>query len=311
MITYYFPNITIFSDFELMLFTKKSVESHSSYDFFIRLKLYPNKLRNRKLDRQYFTHTLHDVNVYKIGNEIFVEHIHQLIYISGKIDEGEIIVDCNNLTNEMVEMVSRFLTSTFLPIFLAYRGFITFHSSCLSKNNNTFALLADSGVGKSTLLFEFLRLGYDLIVDDLLTVSSNRTHYVILRMIDLFPKLYYDSISYYNLSDSIVGRNMLDGKFYINVDFGTGNHIILNKFFILIPDNNVIDIKVTKISMEESFSLLFKYVLGLWGVDQKRRNKLIKEIYDMIRFLDIYMVKFSKKFFSVSDISSAITEAIL
>ena len=85
---------------------------------------------------------------------------------------------------------------------LIQRGILLFHGNSLEKNGKAIICLGDSGVGKSTIAYQLMKDGWNLISDDLVALDLDNN---VLPGIPRI-KLWEDAISHFGLDTMQLNR---------------------------------------------------------------------------------------------------------
>ncbi|MBO1512376.1 aldolase [Metabacillus bambusae] len=77
----------------------------------------------------------------------------------------------NNANEDQIRL---YLLGTCMGAILMQRKILPLHGSAIELNGKAYAIVGDSGAGKSTLASAFLRLGYQLISDDVIPITIKK-----------------------------------------------------------------------------------------------------------------------------------------
>lgn len=94
------------------------------------------------------------------------------------------------------------ILGTCMGIILLQRKILPLHGSAFYKEGKVYAIIGDSGVGKSTLASVFLKLGYGLMTDDVIAITFSQSNEPIV--IPSYPqqKLWETSLQEFNMDPS-------------------------------------------------------------------------------------------------------------
>jgi hypothetical protein len=151
---------------------------------------------------------------------------------------------------EYDEDVARLIIlGTCMGIILMQRKVLPLHGSSIIVNEKAYAIIGDSGVGKSTLAAAFLKEGFKLLTDDVIAVSVTNENIPIITPSYPHQKLWEDSLHNFGLDknkyNSIYGR---ETKFSVPVAAQySPRKIPLGGIFELVKTDNR-DIKLDKIN---------------------------------------------------------------
>ncbi len=112
-----------------------------------------------------------------------------------------------------------YLLGTCMGAILMQRRILPLHGSAIAINGKAYAIVGDSGAGKSTTASALLRQGYRLISDDVIPVSFNEQNIPMVTPAYPQQKLWQESIDEFGMESSnfrpIIDR---ETKFAIPVD---------------------------------------------------------------------------------------------
>ena len=99
------------------------------------------------------------------------------------------------------------------------------HAGAVSKNGGAFIFTGGGGVGKTSLVLNFLRRGYEYLGDDWILVGKQGVAYPFPKTVHMFD---------YNLKDETIARRVLGSKrYYYKILFGIfeiGERIAPNRY---------------------------------------------------------------------------------
>lgn len=130
---------------------------------------------------------------------------------------NEIIVSPHEDAAE--DHIRLYLLGTCMGAILMQRRILPLHGSAIAINGKAYAIVGDSGAGKSTTASALLRQGYRLISDDVIPVSFNEQNIPMVTPAYPQQKLWQESIDEFGMESSnfrpIIDR---ETKFAIPVD---------------------------------------------------------------------------------------------
>ena len=100
------------------------------------------------------------------------------------------------------EPIRTYLLGSAIGALLIQRGILLFHGNSLEKNGRAIICLGDSGVGKSTIAYQLMKDGWNLISDDLVALDLDNN---VLPGIPRI-KLWEDAISHFGLDTIQLNR---------------------------------------------------------------------------------------------------------
>ena len=106
----------------------------------------------------------------------------RMSYVDGTvfvINEEATQVWATTPLDQTVEDTAAYLLGPIMGTVLRTRGVMCLHGSAVAINNCAVALVGVSGSGKSTTAAAFARLGYPVLSDDILSLTDNRSHFLV------------------------------------------------------------------------------------------------------------------------------------
>ncbi|MFT4412557.1 HPr kinase/phosphorylase [Fredinandcohnia humi] len=97
------------------------------------------------------------------------------------------------------DQIRLYLLGTCMGILLMQRKILPLHGSAIEINGKAYAIIGDSGVGKSTLAAAFLNNGYRLLSDDVIPISFNETNQPMVTPAYPQQKLWQESLDNFGM----------------------------------------------------------------------------------------------------------------
>jgi hypothetical protein len=94
------------------------------------------------------------------------------------------------------------ILGTCMGVALLQRKILPLHGSAFFINGTAYAIIGDSGVGKSTLASVFLNKGFELLTDDVIAVTFSQTNVPIVSPSYPQQKLWENSLKEFNMDCS-------------------------------------------------------------------------------------------------------------
>ncbi|NMH75305.1 aldolase [Bacillus sp. RO2] len=153
-----------------------------------------------------------------------------------------------------------YLLGTCMGAILMQRRILPLHGSAISINGKAYAIVGDSGAGKSTTASALLKQGYQLISDDVIPVSFNEKNIPMVTPAYPQQKLWQESIDEFGMESSnfrpIIDR---ETKFAIPVDSQFCNKLLpLAGVFELMKTEDE-SLQFSSVTGLERFHLLFQH----------------------------------------------------
>ncbi|WP_338789125.1 aldolase [Metabacillus sp. FJAT-53654] len=117
------------------------------------------------------------------------------------VENGEKITfsPYNNANEDQIRL---YLLGTCMGAILMQRKILPLHGSAIEINGKAYAIVGDSGAGKSTLASAFLKLGYQLISDDVIPVTINKKGIPIVTPAYPQQKLWLESLNQFAMESN-------------------------------------------------------------------------------------------------------------
>ncbi|MBZ5749684.1 aldolase [Metabacillus sp. DBTR6] len=101
--------------------------------------------------------------------------------------------------NANEDQIRLYLLGTCMGALLMQRMILPLHGSALEIDGKAYAIVGDSGAGKSTLASAFLKLGYQLISDDVIPVTLNEENIPMVTPAYPQQKLWIESLNQFGI----------------------------------------------------------------------------------------------------------------
>ena len=120
----------------------------------------------------------------------------------------EIGIKDNFITNKNYYLVFKTVIQHFCKLIYKYDS--PLHASCVKTGNDCIVIIGKSGTGKSSLLFDFFKLGYDIVADDICVLDRrNKTISGFINSINLRPDMIrHLNKDIYSISQICPGRKI-------------------------------------------------------------------------------------------------------
>lgn len=175
---------------------------------------------------------------------------------------------------------------------------IPLHCSSIKYNSGNYVFVAESGVGKSTLLFSFLKQGAHLISDDVLPII-NVNKLLVVPSISIMPRLWMDTIKKLGFHNNIFKSISSDlDKYYMDVDKRVYRPITIDKIFFL-ENHQSDDIVLKQISTNEIFIKILENVHALWALPKEDKLSVLNVLSNIHHDIRGYKLKYQKTYQSI------------
>ncbi|MFS0614228.1 hypothetical protein [Lederbergia ruris] len=236
-----------------------------------------------------------ELRSYNIGNSILIccdEIISLEICKSGK--------NINIYSKEKdINEACVYVIGVAFSISLIYRGYIPLHCSATCLEGKNIALIADSGVGKSTLLRHALNQGGKLITDDVLPIFVKENEIYGIPSRSIRPKLWEEELERNYIDQSICKEiPSVKGKYWISINPTRRCFSVtkMDALFLLKPYNDTPTNKVVLSRLPPSKVLfeLLQNTHGLWAVSKEMYIKLLDTYNVIAKSVPCYLISYYK-----------------
>ena len=106
------------------------------------------------------------------------------------------------MNNAHEDHIRLYLLGTCMGALLMQRKILPLHGSAIEIDGKAYAIVGDSGAGKSTLASAFLKLGYQLISDDVIPVTLNEQNIPMVTPAYPQQKLWLESLNQFGMESN-------------------------------------------------------------------------------------------------------------
>lgn len=195
-------------------------------------------------------------NDYFVVNEDYV--LFQVPHVATYLIKNGNEIYVSPMTGSADDQVRLFILGTCMGVILMQRRILPLHGSAIVIDGKAFAIVGDSGMGKSTLASAFLKRGYRLLSDDVIPITLTQNHIPIVTPAYPQQKLWLESLKEFEMNAEhlrpIINR---ETKFAVPVleQFSTEPVILAGIFELVKTDSD--DIKISPILNLEGLHTLF------------------------------------------------------
>jgi hypothetical protein len=194
-------------------------------------------------------------------------------------------VFAENLSPENFESFNFYLLGPVVSYCLLKRGVESFHSSCVSKGDKTYAFLGDSGTGKSTLCAALLNQGWKLVTDDLLRLQADESKIMVYPG-PLRVKLFSEQLRLLNKGFKVFSKlNQHVEKYIVDVSGACVDGPISLSAFVVLERAEVFTIDFQPVNGAECLEALLSNTYNTkWEHSKRLMNqlKIVKDLGDWI-----------------------------
>jgi hypothetical protein len=181
-------------------------------------------------------------------------------------------VEVQTYPNANMYEVRLYLIASIIPVAVLINDFIPIHSCCIHVKGNAFLVGGESGAGKSTLALGMYNKGYEVLNDDVSTVSFNSIGKPIAYTGFKHIKLWEESLNQYNLKASSYEKikdDMSKYRFPIQQSISK-QHIPIKAIYLFKHD-------------DENKEVSFKQLKGIQAVTELTKNTFRVELLNMLQ----------------------------
>ncbi|GBF75268.1 hypothetical protein PA598K_03660 [Paenibacillus sp. 598K] len=189
-----------------------------------------------------------------------------------------------------------------LSVLLIFRGYVPIHASCVQLNGCTYAIIADSGVGKSTLTWNLLRNGAGFLCDDVSPICSQEAKMSVIPSVSLNSKLWKSSIDQLGMDYQKFTPILPDmDKYHVPV---RGEQRVtspqeINALLLLNPfeeTENQQATEVTQITGSSLLPLLLEHTHSIWTMPDLLQQYLFPSYVKIIKSIPVYCLRYKRNF---------------
>lgn len=173
------------------------------------------------------------------------------------------------------------------------------HAGAVSLDGHFIGVLAESGTGKSTLIWSLVQSGALFGNDDLLTVRMDEGIPLAMPSVSLYPKLCAPSLQACAVKTPAVEIYPDSGEFWMHIrpDQRLTESQPLRALFALEPDETANEISVRQWDEAEAASTLLLHLHGAYfGYAFIGGRKLKKRLMKLVANTPIYSLRYPKRF---------------
>ncbi|WP_420841231.1 aldolase [Evansella clarkii] len=237
------------------------------------------------------------VNIPKVG--IFSIHGGKEIVVSPFKDVQE-------------DQLRLYMLGTCMGAVLMQRRILPLHGSAIEINGKAYAIVGESGAGKSTTASALLNKGYKLISDDVIPVTLNEENIPVVTPAYPQQKLWQESLDKFGM-DSSSYRPVVDRetKFAIPVHkHFSSTRLPLAGVFELIKTNNE-EVEIREIQQLERFHSLYLHTYRNFFLKPAGLMEWhFKVCADMVNKLDLYQIQRPSSRFTTEELTALILSSI-
>ena len=212
---------------------------------------------------------------------------------------------------DYLDEAAPFLVKTVLSTYFLLRGYIPIHAAGVCIDGKSVGFAADSGTGKSTLLWRCLGDGGLFITDDVLLLSSGDGVSVIPSM-SIPAKMGIESVRHYGIDPLSLVPITPDAREYW-VHLSRERHVVeptpLSALFILSPcsDGECGNApEIHRVRKLDALVMLRRYTHSLWTLSNSMQSGLFVRWASVADVVPIFIVRFRKSFAALDHIVDAI-----
>lgn len=241
---------------------------------------------------------------------LFYDDILLKIYKTGK--RIELVCKIDSISEGL-----RCLVSAPLIICNYYLGRTIYHAASFSFDNKTYAILGNSGIGKSTLISSLIsQAGVTFNADDILSISTTETDMIAYPSCSLPMKLWDKSLPYFQTICSDFQKKKINPdieKYWIYIKNCNMSELPISTIFVLkpyFPNEKDTAIEFREMQFIDKFETLTKNLHVLWCLDNNLRNLQISKISSVTKKIKLIELHYPRSFEKLNDVIKAIMKYI-
>ncbi|MFJ7974849.1 aldolase [Peribacillus sp. NPDC096379] len=205
-----------------------------------------------------------------------------------------------------------YILGTCMGAVLLQRKILPLHGSAVAIDGKAYAIVGDSGVGKSTLASAFLNNGYRLLSDDVIPVSLNKENIPVVAPAYPQQKLWLESLNQFGMVSSnyqpLVDR---DTKFAIPVHSQFANESLPLAGVIELVKTEADEVEMYPIQKMERFLVLFNHTYRNLFIEP---SELIDWHFNtsakMVKHIDLYRLHRPVSYFTAHELTDIIINTL-
>ena len=240
----------------------------------------------------------------KYTNNVFDNNLSNIIYQDKliKISKDAFILKQNNIFFKYINEIKtlyvnfkennifeQYLTGPIIALIGAYKGYTPLHSSALRLKNKNILILGNSGAGKSTILYEFIKKYSAVYYSDDIVYTKNINNQIIA--FSSFPeiKLWHDSVKKFDAK--IINKvHYKVNKYFVKDDNKFLTATFIPDILFIIELFNITEPVVEEISGGEKMLKLFNCLY---------RQKWINTVFSEQTFITLSKLSNQTKVFNI------------
>ncbi|UTR13077.1 aldolase [Evansella sp. LMS18] len=205
-----------------------------------------------------------------------------------------------------------YLLGTCMGAVLMQRGILPLHGSALEINGKAYAIVGDSGAGKSTTASALLKTGYRLISDDVIPVTLTEDNIPMAVLAYPQQKLWQESLTEFGM-DSSSYRPVVDRetKFAVPVhaQFAAKPLPLAGIFELVITEKEDVDIRPIE-QLERLHKLYYHTYRNFFLKPAGLMEWHFRTCTAMVNKLDLYQLQRPKTRFTADELTALILSSI-
>jgi hypothetical protein len=221
---------------------------------------------------------------------------HVKIYVDEK--GASIVIDADE---KNLELALAYTISLGLSLCMLYLGLITLHAASVDIEGKRIGIMAKSGTGKSSLLWNLLKQGALFVTDDVLPIHVTPKSTLAVPSVSLHSKLWDDQIRQLGIERERCHSIITGGdKFWVKIDPEQRalESRPLDALFVLEPQNPDLrtespdQLVIRQQNENVGRSLLLEHTHGLWAMPMEPLRKLIPNYIRLAQRVPIYTLSY-------------------
>lgn len=190
-------------------------------------------------------------------------------------------------------MVDTWMYGTVFAYILQYNGYLVLHGSAVMYNDTAIVFSGNSGAGKSTLAAKLNSRGYPLLTDDIVAISHNKEHKLVMSPGHNKVKLWSNALEHFGLPNHNL-KPILNkvNKFELPITLHQETPVKISAFYELNHHDIINHIFLEKVLGIEKINLLIHNTYR-YGMLLKLENGLkthLKQIGELANSISTYRI---------------------
>lgn len=201
------------------------------------------------------------------------------------IEKHPNLIDSNTINTWLYGSVFAYL--------LQYHGYLVLHGSAVMVNGHAVIFSGDSGAGKSTLATKFVARGYNLLTDDVVAITYNKNHELVMVPGHSKVKLWLNALEHFGKSQKDLKQvfNKIE-KYEVPIVLHQTTAIKIKEFYELNHSDMINEVSLKKITGIEKINLLISntYRYSMLNALENGLKTHLQQISELAKTINTYKI---------------------